>query len=74
MSHTSQTKVLEDGLDPQALLARAGGGKTIERYAKNQKIALHVDRNMPLNLAERERAARVVDQRQTVRRHALNRC
>src|SRR6266702_25164 len=38
MSHTSQTKVLGDGLDPQALLARAGGGKTIERYAKNQKI------------------------------------
>ena len=38
MSHTSQTQVLENGLDPRAFLARAGGGKTIERYAKNQKI------------------------------------
>src|SRR5437667_1308723 len=38
MSHTSQTEVLEDGLDPGAFLARAGGGKTVERYAKNQKI------------------------------------
>src|SRR5258707_1399062 len=38
MSHTSQTQVLENGLEPRAFLARAGGGKTIERYAKNQKI------------------------------------
>src|SRR5437588_7039270 len=38
MSHTSQTKVLEDGFDPRAFLARAGGGKTVDRYAKNQKI------------------------------------
>src|SRR5216683_8232377 len=38
MSHTSQTQVLEKGLDPRAFLARAGTGKTIERYAKNQKI------------------------------------
>ncbi len=38
MSHTSQTQVLEKGLEPRAFLARAGGGKTIERYAKNQKI------------------------------------
>jgi len=38
MSHTSQTQALENGLDPRAFLARAGDGKTIERYAKNQKI------------------------------------
>jgi CRP/FNR family transcriptional regulator, cyclic AMP receptor protein len=38
MPHTSQTEVLENGLDPRAFLARAGTGKTIERYAKNQKI------------------------------------
>src|SRR5258707_12269062 len=38
MSHTSQTQVLENGLEPRAFLARAGGGKTIERYGKNQKI------------------------------------
>src|SRR5436305_14525539 len=38
MSQTSQTKVLEDGFDPRAFLARAGGGKTVDRYAKNQKI------------------------------------
>ena len=38
MSHTSQTQVLEKGLEPRAFLARGGGGKTIERYAKNQKI------------------------------------
>src|SRR6266702_4624295 len=38
MTHTSQTQVLENGLDPRAFLARAGDGKTIERYAKNQKI------------------------------------
>jgi len=38
MSYTSQTQVLENGFEPRAFLARAGGGKTIERYAKNQKI------------------------------------
>jgi CRP/FNR family cyclic AMP-dependent transcriptional regulator len=38
MPHTSQTQVLENGLDPRAFLARAGTGKTIERYARNQKI------------------------------------
>ena len=38
MPHPSPTEVLENGLDPRAFLARAGGGKTIERYAKNQKI------------------------------------
>src|SRR6266852_9640961 len=38
MPHTSQTQVLENGFDPRAFLARVGPGKTIERYAKNQKI------------------------------------
>src|SRR5258705_7069211 len=38
MSHASPTEVLEHGFDPRAFLARAGTGKTIERYAKNQKI------------------------------------
>jgi CRP/FNR family transcriptional regulator, cyclic AMP receptor protein len=38
MAPTSQTQVLENGLDPRAFLARVGAGKTIERYAKNQKI------------------------------------
>ncbi len=38
MPHPSPTKVLENGLDPRAFLARAGTGKTIERYARNQKI------------------------------------
>src|SRR5258707_1989479 len=38
MPHPSRTEVLENGLDPRAFLARAGGGKTIERFAKNQKI------------------------------------
>jgi CRP/FNR family transcriptional regulator, cyclic AMP receptor protein len=38
MPHTSQTQVLENGLDPRAFLACAGTGKTIERYARNQKI------------------------------------
>jgi CRP/FNR family cyclic AMP-dependent transcriptional regulator len=38
MPHPSHTQVLENGLDPRAFLARAGTGKTIERYAKNQKI------------------------------------
>src|SRR6266478_4970227 len=38
MPHASPTEVLENGLDPRAFLARAGTGKTIERYAKHQKI------------------------------------
>jgi CRP/FNR family transcriptional regulator, cyclic AMP receptor protein len=38
MPHTSPIQVLEHGFDPRAFLARAGTGKTIERYAKNQKI------------------------------------
>ena len=38
MPHASQTQVLENGLDPRAFLSRAGTGKTIERYAKSQKI------------------------------------
>jgi CRP/FNR family cyclic AMP-dependent transcriptional regulator len=38
MPYTSQVQVLEDGFDARAFLAQAGGGKTIERYAKNQKI------------------------------------
>ena len=38
MPHPSPTEVLENGLDPRAFLARAGVGKTIERYARNQKI------------------------------------
>jgi CRP/FNR family cyclic AMP-dependent transcriptional regulator len=38
MSQTSQIQALENGFDPRGFLARAGGGKTIERYAKNQKI------------------------------------
>ncbi len=38
MAYTSQTQVLENGFEPRAFLARAGAGKTIERYAKNQKI------------------------------------
>ena len=29
---------LEDAFDPRAFLGRVGAGKTIERYAKNQKI------------------------------------
>ena len=37
MSQTSQIQALENGFDPRGFLARAGGGKTIERYAKNQK-------------------------------------
>ena len=43
MSHTSQTQVLENGLDPRAFRARAGDGKTVERYAKNQKIFRQVE-------------------------------
>src|SRR5260370_38307807 len=38
MPHPSPAKVLENGLDPGLFLARAGTGKTIERYARNQKI------------------------------------
>jgi CRP/FNR family transcriptional regulator, cyclic AMP receptor protein len=38
MPHASTIQVLENGFDPRAFLARAGTGKTIERYAKNQKI------------------------------------
>src|SRR5712672_2186552 len=38
MVHTMHSQVLESGPDPRAFLARAGTGKTIERYAKNQKI------------------------------------
>ncbi|HXL28224.1 MAG TPA: Crp/Fnr family transcriptional regulator [Bradyrhizobium sp.] len=38
MSHTSQTRVLQKGFEPRAFLARAGGGKTVERYAKGQKV------------------------------------
>ena len=38
MSHTSQTRVLQKGFEPQSFLARAGGGKTVERYAKGQKV------------------------------------
>ncbi len=38
MADISQIQALENGFDPRAFLARAGGGKTIERYAKNQKI------------------------------------
>src|SRR5260370_24854773 len=38
MFHVSPTRASESRFDPQAFLARAGGGKTIERFAKNQKI------------------------------------
>src|SRR6267154_4644596 len=38
MFHVSHTRASENGLDPRAFLARGGGGKTIERYAKHQKI------------------------------------
>src|SRR6267154_5521215 len=38
MFHVSHTRASENGLDPRAFLARGGGGKTIERYARNQKI------------------------------------
>ncbi len=38
MPHTSQTRVLQKGFEPRAFLARAGGGKTVERYAKGQKV------------------------------------
>jgi CRP/FNR family cyclic AMP-dependent transcriptional regulator len=38
MQDTPQSHVSKDGFDPQAFLGRAGGGKTIERYGKGQKI------------------------------------
>jgi CRP-like cAMP-binding protein len=38
MPYTSRTQVLKDAFDPLAFLGRAEAGKTIERYAKNQKI------------------------------------
>ena len=38
MPYTPQVQVLEDGSEPRAFLAQAGAGKTIERYARNQKI------------------------------------
>src|SRR5258708_22566628 len=38
MFHVSHTRASESRFDPQAFLASAGTGKTIERYAKNQKI------------------------------------
>src|SRR6266446_4775199 len=38
MADISQIQALENGFDPRAFLARAAGGKTIERYAKNKKI------------------------------------
>src|SRR6266446_7093254 len=38
MADISQIQALENGFDPRAFLARAGGGKTIERYARNQRI------------------------------------
>src|SRR6202158_4428965 len=38
MPYTSQTQVLKDAFDPLAFLGRVEAGKTIEGYAKNQKI------------------------------------
>jgi CRP/FNR family cyclic AMP-dependent transcriptional regulator len=38
MQDMPQSHVSKDGFDPQAFLGRAGGGKTIERYGKGQKI------------------------------------
>jgi CRP/FNR family transcriptional regulator, cyclic AMP receptor protein len=38
MPYTSQTQVLKDTFDPLAFLGRVEAGKTIEGYAKNQKI------------------------------------
>src|SRR6266478_4414782 len=38
MSHTAQTRVLQKWFEPRAFLARAGGGKTVARYAKGQKV------------------------------------
>src|SRR5712675_3490956 len=38
MFHVSHTRASESRFDPRAFLASAGTGKTIERYAKNQKI------------------------------------
>jgi CRP-like cAMP-binding protein len=38
MPYTSRTQVLKDAFDPLAFLGRVEAGKTIEGYAKNQKI------------------------------------
>src|SRR6266404_5131688 len=38
MADISLIQALENGFDPRAFLSRAGGGKTIERYARNQRI------------------------------------
>ena len=38
MPYTSQAQVLKDAFDPLAFLGRVEAGKTIEGYAKNQKI------------------------------------
>jgi CRP/FNR family cyclic AMP-dependent transcriptional regulator len=38
MPYTSQTQVLKDTFDPRTFLGRVEAGKTIEQYAKNQKI------------------------------------
>jgi CRP/FNR family cyclic AMP-dependent transcriptional regulator len=38
MPYPSQAQVLKDAFDPLAFLGRAEAGKTIEQYAKNQKI------------------------------------
>src|SRR3954453_23354740 len=38
MSNSQQAVVLNGAFDPRAFLARPEAGKTIERYAKNQKI------------------------------------
>src|SRR5258708_20850478 len=37
MSDTAQIQ-LKDAFDPRAFLSQAGAGKTVEKYAKNQKI------------------------------------
>jgi CRP/FNR family transcriptional regulator, cyclic AMP receptor protein len=38
MPHMSQAQPLNDEFDPRAFLGRVEAGRTIERYAKNQKI------------------------------------
>ena len=38
MPIAQQIPVSNGGFDPRAFLARAGGGKTVERYAKGQKV------------------------------------
>ena len=38
MANTLPFRILEDGFDPRAYLGRAGFGKSINRYVKNQKI------------------------------------